>query len=50
MKRTQTEYFTDVSKMNNWLKNNDVELKDIKITGTNTTVHFLVIYEKYFNN
>lgn len=48
-KTIQTEYFTEADKMNRWLKENDVEVKDIKMTGTNTTVHFLVVYEKDFS-
>lgn len=46
---TQTAYFTDVEVMNKWLKDKRITPVDIKMTGTNSMTHFLVIYKEEIN-
>lgn len=48
MKATQTKYFQQDKIMNDWLKDNGIIVKDIKMTATQYQVHYLVIYEREF--
>jgi hypothetical protein len=42
----QAQYFEgrDTEKMNTWILENNIDVIDIKVTATQFTVHYLVIY------
>jgi hypothetical protein len=46
----QTAYFTDNSTMNTWLEMNMIKPTEIKMVGTRSMVHYLVVYEKEVNH
>jgi hypothetical protein len=45
----QTAYFDNNTRMNMWLEEKKIRPLEIKMTGTRSVVHYLVIYEKVIN-